>query len=74
MFLDPNIWGAKQGRRQDFGSGGGTSNKISYMNPLKSCTAMAYMNSSQVLYCNGVAKISVRGDIKQNVLEKYLFI
>ena len=21
-FLDPNIWGAKQGRRQNFGSGG----------------------------------------------------
>ena len=37
-----------QGRRQDFGSGG-TSDKISYM------------NSSQVLYCNGVAKISVLG-------------
>ena len=32
---------------------GGTSNKISYM------------NFSQVLYCNGVAKISVRGDIQQ---------
>ena len=37
-----------QGRRQDFGSGG-TSEKISYM------------NSSQILYCNGVAKISVLG-------------
>ena len=37
-----------QGRRQDFGSGG-TSDKI------------PYMNSSQVLYCNGVAKISVLG-------------
>ena len=24
----------------------------------------SYMNSSQVLYCNGVAKISVRGDIQ----------
>ena len=37
-----------QWRRQDFGLGlGGTSDKISYM------------NSSQVLYCNGVAKISV---------------
>ena len=42
--------GAKQGRRQDFGSGGGTLDKISYM------------NSSQVLYCNGVAKILVRGE------------
>ena len=41
-----------QGRRQDFGSGG-TSDKISYM------------NSSQVLYCNGVAKVSVLGDIQQ---------
>ena len=37
-----------QYRRQDFGSGE-TSNKISYM------------NSSQVLYCNYIAKISVRG-------------
>ena len=37
-----------QWRPQDFGLGGvGTSDKISYM------------NSSQVLYCNGVAKISV---------------
>ena len=34
--------------RQDFGlGGGGTLDKISYI------------NSSQVLYCNGVAKISV---------------
>ena len=47
-FLDPNIWGAKQGQSQNFGSKG-TSNKISYM------------NSSHVLYCNGVAKISVMG-------------
>ena len=38
-----------QGRRQDFGSGG-TSDKISYM------------ISSQVLYCNGIAKISVLGE------------
>ena len=38
--------GAKQGRSQNFGSGG-TSNKISYI------------NFSHVLYCNGVAKISV---------------
>ena len=37
-----------QGRHQDFGSGG-TSDKISYI------------KSFQVLYCNGVAKISVRG-------------
>ena len=37
-----------QWRRQDLGlGGGGTSDKISYM------------NSSQVLYCKGVAKISV---------------
>ena len=38
-----------QGRRQNFGSWG-TSDKISYM------------NSSQVLYCNGVSKISVLGE------------
>ena len=37
---------------QDFGSEG-TSDKISYM------------NSTKVLYCNGVAKISVQGDIQQ---------
>ena len=36
-----------QGRRQNFGGGGGTSEKISYM------------ISFQVLYCNGVSKISV---------------
>ena len=41
-----NYMSISQGRRQNFGSGGkGTSNKISYMNP------------SQVLDCNGVAKI-----------------
>ena len=49
-FLDPNIRGAKQGQPQDFGSGGGTSDKISYS------------DSSQVLYCNSVAKISVLGE------------
>ena len=52
-----------QGRRQDFGSGG-TSDKISYM------------NSSQVLYCNGVAKISVLGghsakSTHQSILENF---
>ena len=47
-FLDPKILGAKQGRRQDFGRGL-TSDKISHM------------NSAQVLNCNGIAKISVRG-------------
>ena len=57
-----------QGQRQDFGSGvgGGTSDKISYM------------ISSQVLYCNGVAKISVREDIQQKCtyqrLENFLKI
>ena len=41
-----NYMSISQGRRQNFGSGGGgTSNKISYM------------NSSQVLDYNGVAKI-----------------
>ena len=41
-----NYMSISQGRRQNSGSGGGgTSNKISYM------------NSSQVLDCNGVAKI-----------------
>ena len=44
-----------QGRRQDFGSGG-TSDKISHM------------NSTQVLYCNSVAKISVGGTFSKNVL------
>ena len=48
-----------QGRRQDFGSGG-TSDKSSYM------------NSSQVLYCNGVAKISVLGDIHQECTRQTL--
>ena len=39
-----------QSRGQNFGSGGEkTSDKI------------LYMNSPQVLYCNGVAKISVQG-------------
>ena len=43
-----NFMSISQGRRQNFGSeGGGTSNKFSYM------------NSSQVLYCIGVAKIEV---------------
>ena len=41
-----------QGRRQDFGSGGTSDN-------------IRYINSSQVLYCNGIAKISVLGDIQQ---------
>ena len=41
-----NYMSISQGLRQNFGSGGGgTSNEISYM------------NFSQVLYCNGVAKI-----------------
>ena len=41
-----NYMSISQGQRQNFGSGGGgTSNKISYM------------NFSQVLDCNGVAKI-----------------
>ena len=41
-----NYMSISQGRHQNFGSGGGgISNKISYM------------NSSQVLYFNGVAKI-----------------
>ena len=40
-FLDPNIWGAKQGRGQDFGLGEGTSDKILYMDSSKSCTEMA---------------------------------
>ena len=39
---------------------GGTSDKISYM------------NSSQVLYCNGVAKISVRVDIQQKCTHQRL--
>ena len=40
-----NYMSFSQGRRQNFGlGGGGTLNKISYM------------NSSQVLYCNGLAK------------------
>ena len=29
-FLDPNIWGAKQGRRQNFGSGGGIQQKCTH--------------------------------------------
>ena len=41
-----NYLAISQGQRQNFGSGGGeTSNKNSQM------------NSSQVLYCNSVAKI-----------------
>ena len=48
------------GRRQHFGSEG-TSDKISYM------------ISSQVLYCNGVAKISVRRrDIQQKCTHQRL--
>ena len=48
-----------QGRRQDIGSGEGeTSHKISYM------------NSTQVLYCNGVAKISVRGTFSKKYSSK----
>ena len=49
-----------QWRRQDFGLGGkGTSDKISYI------------NSSQVQYCNGVAKISVlKKTFSENVLIK----
>ena len=47
----------EQGRRQDFGSGR-TSKKISYI------------ISSQVLYCNGVAKISVGGTFSKNLLIK----
>ena len=39
---------------------GGTSDKSSYM------------NSSQVLYCNGVAKISVLGDIQQECTRQTL--
>ena len=38
----------------------GTSDKISYM------------NSSEVLYCNGVVKISVGGTFSKNVLIKEL--
>ena len=51
-----------QRRRQNFGGGGGgTSNKISYM------------NSSQVLYCIGVAKIQVlvRHYVSSKTFEKF---
>ena len=41
---------------------GGTSNKILY----------SYMNSTQVLYCNGVVKISVRGNIHQKFTHQRL--
>ena len=41
--------------------GGGTSDKISYM------------NLNKALYCNGVAKISVRGDIQQKFTHQILF-
>ena len=50
-----------QQRLQDFGSGGGTSDKISHM------------NSTQVLYFNGIAKISVRGDIQQKMYSSKTF-
>ena len=49
-----------QARCQDFGSKGGTSDKISYM------------VSVQVLYCNGIEKISVRGDIQQKCTHQNL--
>ena len=44
---------------QDFG-GGGTSDKISFM------------SSTQVLYCDGVALISVWGDIQQKCTHQKL--
>ena len=48
-----------QQRLKNFSSSGGTSNK------------MSYMNSTQVLYCNGIAKILVRGKtFSKNVLIK----
>ena len=47
--LDPTIWGTKQGRSQNFGSSGEQQKQVSYM------------NSSHVLYCNSIAKISVLG-------------
>ena len=43
-----------QEQRQDFGLGGGGHR-----------TKISYMISSQVLYCNGVAIISVRENIQQ---------
>ena len=48
-----------QGQRQNFG-GGGASDKISFM------------ISSKILYCNGVAKISVREDIQQKCTHQRL--
>ena len=45
---------------QEFWFEGGTSDKISYM------------NSIQFLYCNGIAKISVRGDIQQKCTHQRL--
>ena len=45
--------------------GGGTSDKILYAN-------VQNMNFSQVLYCNGPAKISVRGDIQQKCTHQTL--
>ena len=51
-----------QQRLKNFGSRGGTSDKISYMNSIQ-----------VVLYCNGIAKILVRGTFSKNVFINNFF-
>ena len=57
-FLDPNIWGAKQGRTQNVGSRGEHQIKFHTWIPLTYCTAMAS------------PKFQFWGNIQQNVLIK----